>query len=211
MDLIFDTISDKNVPAKLENNMKRLADLVEKELSDIEKNRENIAKRTLQMPDAMVGVMGGMDKGTARKFLKEIGWSDKEISNLESGKRETHDVSPFTDDTFTFKINPVDQLKAERLLKSKGIQYEMSRNELRNGYVTLNVPNKYVVDDEKYTADTFAKMLTEFGVKVFDGGSENGPRGKHIIKTESKLERIMKKHSRRLLKRHPKTELDYFW
>jgi hypothetical protein len=42
-----------------------------------------IARRTLLMPDAMVGVMGGPTKDEARAFLRSIGWSDKRIQNWE--------------------------------------------------------------------------------------------------------------------------------
>lgn len=47
------------------------------------KHQLAIAKRTLKAPDAMVAVMGGMDKDEARRFLKSIGWSDEQIANLE--------------------------------------------------------------------------------------------------------------------------------
>lgn len=57
-----------------------------KKLSVPEKHQLNIAKKTLRMPDAMVGVMGGMDKDDARKFLKKIGYSDREIKKMEENK-----------------------------------------------------------------------------------------------------------------------------
>jgi hypothetical protein len=55
-----------------------------KSLSVPDKHLKNIALKTLRMPDAMVGVMGGMDKDQARNFLKEIGYSDNQIRKLEA-------------------------------------------------------------------------------------------------------------------------------
>jgi hypothetical protein len=57
--------------------------LVTKELSVPEKHQEKIALKTLKMPDAMVGVMGGMTKEEAREFLKKIGYSNAQIAKLE--------------------------------------------------------------------------------------------------------------------------------
>lgn len=49
-------------------------------------HQTKIAKDTLRMPDAMVGVMGGMDKEQARHHLKhKIGWTDAQIHNHEHG------------------------------------------------------------------------------------------------------------------------------
>ena len=55
-----------------------------KSLSVPEKHQKNIALKTLRMPDAMVGVMGGMDKEQAREFLKEIGYTDAQVRRLEA-------------------------------------------------------------------------------------------------------------------------------
>lgn len=48
------------------------------ELSVPEGHQIKIAKDTLRMPDAMLGVMGGMDKPTARAILKKHGIKVKE-------------------------------------------------------------------------------------------------------------------------------------
>jgi hypothetical protein len=56
----------------------------EKSLSVPEQHQKNIAIKTLKMPDAMVGVMGGMDKDEARKFLKSIGYTDAQVRKLEA-------------------------------------------------------------------------------------------------------------------------------
>jgi hypothetical protein len=53
-----------------------------KKLSTPEKHQETIAIKTLKMADAMVGVMGGMTKDEAKKFLKSIGYTDDEIKKL---------------------------------------------------------------------------------------------------------------------------------
>jgi hypothetical protein len=42
-----------------------------------------IAKKTLRMPDAMLGVMGGPSKEDSRKHLKKIGWTQKQIHDHE--------------------------------------------------------------------------------------------------------------------------------
>jgi hypothetical protein len=55
-----------------------------KSLSVPEQHQKNIAIKTLKMPDAMVGVMGGMDKDEARKFLKSIGYTDAQVRKLEA-------------------------------------------------------------------------------------------------------------------------------
>ena len=54
-----------------------------KELSVFEQHQKNIAISTLKMPDAMVGVMGGMNKNEARAFLKKIGYPDSAIKSIE--------------------------------------------------------------------------------------------------------------------------------
>ena len=57
--------------------------LIERTLSVPEKHQLNIAKKTLKMNDAAVGVMGGMSKDEARSFLQKIGWSDQKIKKFE--------------------------------------------------------------------------------------------------------------------------------
>ena len=64
--------------------MERLKEVLKLyELTVPQKHQLKIAKDTLKMPDAMVGVMGGMNKDQARKFLKSIGWKDSQIKKLE--------------------------------------------------------------------------------------------------------------------------------
>ena len=48
-----------------------------------DQHRKNIALKTLKMNDAMVGVMGGMNKDEARSYLKSIGYPDESIAKLE--------------------------------------------------------------------------------------------------------------------------------
>jgi len=53
-------------------------------LSVPDKHQMKIAIQTLRAPDAMVGVMGGMNKEEARNFLKQkIGLSDGDIQRIE--------------------------------------------------------------------------------------------------------------------------------
>lgn len=51
-----------------------------------EKHMIKIAIQTLRMPDAMVGVMGGMDKSTAREVLKKHGLYKGEIKRIDQMK-----------------------------------------------------------------------------------------------------------------------------
>jgi len=53
-----------------------------------EKHQQKIARDTLKMPDAMVGVMGGMNKQQARDILKKAGEKvDEKKAKLGSGAR----------------------------------------------------------------------------------------------------------------------------
>ena len=45
-----------------------------------------IAKKTLRMPDAAVGIMPGPDKDESREILKAAGWPDKRIADWEGYK-----------------------------------------------------------------------------------------------------------------------------
>jgi hypothetical protein len=47
-----------------------------------------VAKQSLRMPDAMLGVMGGGSKEDARAHLKKMGWTDKQIHQHEHGLNE---------------------------------------------------------------------------------------------------------------------------
>lgn len=60
-------------------------------------HRTQIAKKTLRMPDAMVGVMGGMNKDEARKHLKTQGWDDKKIHKHEHDQFVSEHVWNVTD------------------------------------------------------------------------------------------------------------------
>lgn len=55
----------------------------EAELSVPQQHQLKIAKKTLKMSDAGANIMGGMNKEEARKFLKSIGYTDKQIAKLE--------------------------------------------------------------------------------------------------------------------------------
>lgn len=46
-------------------------------------HQTQIAKKTLRMPDAMLGVMGGPSKEDSRKHLKKMGWTEKQIHDHE--------------------------------------------------------------------------------------------------------------------------------
>jgi len=72
---------------------------------------EFIAKKTLHMPDAMVGVMGGPNKEEARAHLKKMGWTDKQIHQHE------HELNERT-------LTPAEDNKKEEMVMSmkKNIQ-----------------------------------------------------------------------------------------
>lgn len=59
--------------------IKRISAYSSKDEDDIFKKRQiEIAKKTLRMPDAMVGVIGGMTKEEAKEILKKYGVSESE-------------------------------------------------------------------------------------------------------------------------------------
>jgi len=60
-------------------------------------HQTQIAKKTLRMPDAMVGVMGGMDKEESRRHLKKMGWSDQRIKQHENAQFVSEHVWNVTD------------------------------------------------------------------------------------------------------------------
>jgi hypothetical protein len=57
-----------------------------KELSVFERHAINIARQTLKMPDAILGVMGGMTKEQARAYLQHHGLQEEE---KEKGQQNT--------------------------------------------------------------------------------------------------------------------------
>lgn len=63
--------------------------LLSRQLSVPEKHQLRIAIQTMKAPDAMVGVMGGMDKKEAEAFLKRLGyyWDDEGYMAGKSGLR----------------------------------------------------------------------------------------------------------------------------
>ena len=53
-------------------------------LSTPEKHQLRIAKQTLNMPDIVASIMGGMTKNEAREFLKtKMKWTDAKIQSFE--------------------------------------------------------------------------------------------------------------------------------
>jgi hypothetical protein len=60
-------------------------------------HQTQIAKKTLRMPDAMVGVMGGMNKDESRKHLKKMGWTDSQIHKHEHDQFVSEHVWTVTD------------------------------------------------------------------------------------------------------------------
>jgi hypothetical protein len=58
-----------------------------RKLTLVEKHQKRIALDTLKMPDAMVGVMGGMTKAEAMTFLESIGWTFVRIKNNKTERR----------------------------------------------------------------------------------------------------------------------------
>jgi hypothetical protein len=50
-----------------------------------QKHQKNIAISTLKMSDAGARIMGGMTKEEARAFLKSIGYTDRQIAEIEKG------------------------------------------------------------------------------------------------------------------------------
>lgn len=61
-----------------------------KPLSVFERHQANIARQTLRMPDAILGVMGGMTREQARSFLEEHGLKEEEEKE-EAGQENDPD------------------------------------------------------------------------------------------------------------------------
>lgn len=66
-------------------NIKQEISKIAKTLSVPEQHQKSIAIKTLKMNDIMSRMMG-MSKDDARKFLKEIGYTDQKIKDIEKGK-----------------------------------------------------------------------------------------------------------------------------
>ena len=66
--------------------------MAKKKLSVPEKHQRNIAIKTLKYSDIGAQIMGGTTKEEARKFLKSIGYTDREIKKLEESKQLTENA-----------------------------------------------------------------------------------------------------------------------
>jgi hypothetical protein len=55
-----------------------------RQLTVPERHQKKIALDTLKMNDVGVSIMGGMNKEEARAFLKSVGYTQEEITILES-------------------------------------------------------------------------------------------------------------------------------
>jgi len=89
-DELFDTDKEK----WLNKYTKKIS---KKQLSVPEQHQKNIALKTLKMNDAMVGVMGGMNKQEAREFLKSIGYTDDELNKLSKMKKKSISMKDLTE------------------------------------------------------------------------------------------------------------------
>lgn len=61
-----------------------------------------VAKKTLRMPDAMVGVLGGQTKEEAREHLKKMGWTKKQIHDHEHSINEESEHGHQVGDTVNY-------------------------------------------------------------------------------------------------------------
>jgi len=89
-------VEDDELEQKPDKVVEPKKEAKESKLTVPEQHQKKIAIQTLKMPDAMVGVMGGMNKEEARAFLKKIGWSDEKIAALEESKlqEEETEITP---------------------------------------------------------------------------------------------------------------------
>lgn len=133
----------------------------ERTLGVPEQHQKRIAIQTLKMPDAMVGVMGGMDKDEAREFLKSIGWSDARISQLENGGLNEVLTTAVIDRARIFAGAAlrwaVDPTAASSALKR--LAFKVSKPDLRKDY---ELAAQYVLDPK--LAKTLQEMSTTGGV-----------------------------------------------
>ena len=80
-----------------------------------------VAKKTLRMPDAMVGVMGGINKEESRRILREKGWTDKQIHKHEHAQFVSEHVWKVTDHLgHTHEVEAKDHDEAKKKTVSVG-------------------------------------------------------------------------------------------
>jgi hypothetical protein len=148
--------------------------LQEKTLSVPEKHQKKIALQTLKYSDAGAKIMGGMTKDEAKKFLKSIGYTDRQIKKLEEsslnetkweyidnrGKKQTGDFVKFldhggTDVTYFFKnskTGKVDVISGSRLKKAKPIkESKLNESDLRMAIRTMieQELDQFDIEDEE--------------------------------------------------------------
>lgn len=74
--------------------LQKVEEALGRQLTVPEKHQLAIAYKTMKMPDAMVGVMGGMNKEQAKQIIKQLtGKEYKERANEEVGDKEYNAVS----------------------------------------------------------------------------------------------------------------------
>lgn len=97
-----------------EGSMKKIAD-------PFTYHQTQIAKKTLRMPDAMVGIMGGPNKEDSRKHLKKIGWTDKQLHDHEHAQFVQEHVWKVTDHMgHTHEVEAKDHNEAKKKTVSVG-------------------------------------------------------------------------------------------
>jgi hypothetical protein len=117
-----------------------------KNMNTFDYHQTQIAKKTLRMPDAMVGVMGGPNKDESRKHLKKMGWADEQIHKHEHGQFALNEVR---ENTFKPKKELfVPFSKSLEIAKTNTQKKDKKDNEMKNLKERMLTPSENAKKEE---------------------------------------------------------------
>lgn len=154
-----------------------------------------IAKRTLTMPDAMVGVMGGPNKDEARAILKKHGYAVKPVKLKESEQvKEGYDAERWADDYNDLENHADPKVKHLVGLSKKAYyggdreaaHYHMKNAKLAASRSKTIAPFKHVKED--FAHDDLHKVLVKHGYGWVQGRDAHytHPATEHYVKVSGK-------------------------
>lgn len=166
-----------------------------------DKHQEQIALKTLKMSAPMLGVMGGMDKQEAIKFLKSIGYSDKEIKKLSESrvmlkdliKKEGYVNSPLNTREMEQAVVKPKLQKYKAYIQFEDNYADISKeydNIYKNKWTYLDLPRNHVQQWAQISNDK--KVIK--GVAYKDGGLVGVMYVKESIIKEDSVDDIMNKY-----------------
>jgi len=158
-----ENMSQEDIEATVKNSKTSKKTLA---LTVPEKHQKRIAIDTLKMSDAGAGIMGGMTKDEARKFLARIGYSEDAIKKLEASKK-TADLPRNVEEGDTWGDH-VTNVSSELILSELGATLNLSDfSDARETLITvLKEEASFVEDDEQ---DKNANLSEENGMSVDPG------------------------------------------